>query len=337
MRVRDAVKQSAVFVGYYDDPNDPNTEHLVGTGTLIGINEGGIDFPYLVTADHLVRTMPGKPPGLAERNSAFARIFEPDGHSVEVPLFRDPVPPKDPEIPTPPSMWVRHPTDSGVDAAAALIIPFRPWANRDLKVMSYIPIDIFVSDTSFGSEKLGIGDEVFICGVFGYPRSRALMSPILRIGNLAAIPSERIPIEKPFGSTECYLIESRSIGGLSGSPVFIRETLSVRGDDDEDTGEKLTWRDNGVYATGNFYFLGIVHGHWDIGLDDLNNVDIVGARENQLGRNAPGVNMGIAIVTPAQKIRDILFREDLIEQRRDFVSEYEKQNQASAPTLDESA
>ena len=42
--------------------------------------------------------------------------------------------------------------------------------------------------------------------------------PILRMGNLAAYPQERVQVEGV--EMDAYLIEARSIGGLSGSPVF---------------------------------------------------------------------------------------------------------------------
>jgi hypothetical protein len=50
--------------------------------------------------------------------------------------------------------------------------------------------------------------------------------PIVRTGNISMIPSEKVPgIQIRRGESvesEVYLIEARSVGGLSGSPVFIR-------------------------------------------------------------------------------------------------------------------
>ena len=53
--------------------------------------------------------------------------------------------------------------------------------------------------------------------------------PIVRLGAIAAMPGEYIKTD--WGCLRAYLIEARSIGGLSGSPVFIRvgttRTLAV--------------------------------------------------------------------------------------------------------------
>jgi hypothetical protein len=50
--------------------------------------------------------------------------------------------------------------------------------------------------------------------------------PIVRTGNVAMMPRDRLPIAG-FGEMEAYLAEGRSIGGLSGSPVFVRNTTKM--------------------------------------------------------------------------------------------------------------
>jgi hypothetical protein len=51
--------------------------------------------------------------------------------------------------------------------------------------------------------------------------------------------------------------------------------------------------------SGPFKLLGLMHGHWEIRESDINNPLIQHDRKH-------GVNLGIAIVTPASKILDIL-------------------------------
>ena len=95
---------------------------------------------------------------------------------------------------------------------------------------------------------------------------------------------------------DVYLVESRSIGGLSGSPVFIDVRIA-----------KTTRPPNygwmaGAYdssSPGRFKLLGLVHGHfggWDI-LPDATADD---------GKEKVHINMGIAMVVPAEKIQDAL-------------------------------
>ena len=56
-----------------------------------------------------------------------------------------------------------------------------------------------------------------------------------------------------YGLTEAYLIEARSIGGLSGSPVFIPMPpfQQINGEVTQGSGSL-------------FYLLGLMHGHFDI-------------------------------------------------------------------------
>jgi hypothetical protein len=80
---------------------------------------------------------------------------------------------------------------------------------------------------------------------------------------------------------EAYLIEARSIGGLSGSPVFVN------------LGVVRETPDRPPFTLGRVavYLLGLVHGHWDV--------------ESGLIGEA-NVNMGIAIVTPIQKAAEMI-------------------------------
>jgi hypothetical protein len=57
-------------------------------------------------------------------------------------------------------------------------------------------------------------------------------------------------------------------------------------------------------GTGQIYFLGLLHGHWDVPktLDKITQ--------------AEAVNMGVSIVVPAHKIWEVLNRPELEEERR---------------------
>ena len=100
--------------------------------------------------------------------------------------------------------------------------------------------------------------------------------------------SARAVIPTELGNVEAYLVEARSIGGLSGSPAFVRKTVPV--------------------GIGEFYLLGLMHGHWDI--PTKNKSDLLMA-DDLFGK----VNMGIAIVVPAKKIREVLNQPELAKER----------------------
>jgi hypothetical protein len=89
------------------------------------------------------------------------------------------------------------------------------------------------------------------------------------------------------GKMDAYLIEARSIGGLSESPAFVYRTVP--------------------FCTGNFYLLGLIHGHRDIAPELKNDLDM----PHDLFEK---VNMGIAIVVPAKKILEVLNQPKILEE-----------------------
>jgi hypothetical protein len=94
---------------------------------------------------------------------------------------------------------------------------------------------------------------------------------------------------------DVYLVESRSIGGLSGSPVFvdIRTAKTTR----PPTYGSMA----GAYdpsSPGRFKLFGLVHGHF--------GDDILPDATADDGKEKVHINMGIAMVVPAEKIQEAL-------------------------------
>jgi hypothetical protein len=124
-------------------------------------------------------------------------------------------------IPTPPSQWI-YPDDPTVDVCAFPLPGLEHGENSELNLNSVNLRSMSVggfplnAPTAIG---LSLGDEVFICGAFvgrvGYRKN----IPVVRIGNVAAMPEEPIDFASP--RKVAYLIETRSLGGTSGSPVFL--------------------------------------------------------------------------------------------------------------------
>lgn len=77
---------------------------------------------------------------------------------------------------------------------------------------------------------------------------------------------------------------------------------------------------------GSFGLLGVVHGHWQIKKTDLNLVLPEIAERD-------GVNIGIAIVTPASKILDLLYCKNLREARA-MAEEREYMQRGRSVTMD---
>ncbi len=195
--------------------------------------------------------------------------------------------------------WIRHPSRGNVDVA---LCRFRPPKPIDAQT---IPEEMLLRPEQMEESGIGVGDEVYAVGLFHFVSGKQSNSPIVRHGNVAMIPSDPVKT-KDYGSVEAYLIEARSIGGLSGSPVFVRETLNF-----PVKSSNPSLPEKNIQSLGNTYLLGVAHGHWDIDGGDLNN-PVPTIRDAERG----GVNIGIAIVTPAHKILETLYRPELIAQRQ---------------------
>jgi len=159
---------------------------------------------------------------------------------------------------------------------------------------------------------IGPGDEVFTVGLFTKLKPHLKNRPIVRTGNVALIPEpgERVSGVN-FGDhtapAEVYLIEARSIGGLSGSPVFARSTVRMT----IPVERKGVVRPETCRLPGDSFLLGLARSHWDILPEDINDPYPRGRST----ANPDAVNMGIAVVMPAKKIKDIIYCPELVEHR----------------------
>ena len=193
--------------------------------------------------------------------------------------------------------WWHHPTDSTADVAVAPV-----WPSHDADLISVNIAQLGVPSL-LASVNIGIGDEVYSTGLFAPVDVEHQNVPIIRQGNLAMLPAQQIQTE--LGYADMYLIEARSIGGISGSPVFVRPTIEFK------VPEKRTGKPFDVFGAGlGIILLGLMHGHWDVKESEMNKARFVHDRQR-------GVNMGIAMVVPAIKILETINQEALMKMRRD--------------------
>jgi len=178
--------------------------------------------------------------------------------------------------------WLSHPSDATLDVSISWIGGVPPhWDHLIL------PLSLCATREVQMQHAIGLGDEVFITGLFRHHHGQSRNIPIVRTGNIAAFSEERV-VTKEFGPMDAYLVEARSIGGLSGSPVFVN-LGSVRYLDGQ-----IKHSLQGPMA----FLLGLVHGHYDIddsGLDTPDSAPLSHSR----------INTGIAIVVPAEKIIEV--------------------------------
>jgi hypothetical protein len=164
----------------------------------------------------------------------------------------------------------------------------------------------------FAAETIRPGGDVAIIGLFRSHYGANRNIPIMRVGNIAAVLGE--PVKTYAGYMEAYLIEARSIAGLSGSPVF-----AVRA-------PELTVIEGMARAQGKsfsdspygFALLGLMHGHFDV--PNLNE-DVV-TDESQPERS---VHTAIGVVIPVQKIMETIQHPDLTDMRKKAAEKLRKE------------
>jgi hypothetical protein len=251
MQIPPEVLKCVVFVGYR--MADGSTRYA-GTGFFIGRATGYPDkhFSYLVTARHVIDGIRDK--GI---DSVLLRMNQKSDKAAWFSTkLRD---------------W-KMPEDESIDVA---VIPYG--IPQELDHLTW-PADAAVTTDLLAPMRIGVGDDVFIAGLFTRHAGKNNNIPIVRVGNIAAFPYEKVPTR--IGDMHAYLVEARSIGGLSGSPVFVH----LGGD----------MRTKGFAVTPIRYFLiGLMHGHFQV---DANSQDVLDAG------GSDKINMGIGIVVPIDEV-----------------------------------
>jgi hypothetical protein len=269
MRVPDSILRSVAFIGVPEGTKTARTT-FTATGFFVEVLtqfEPKYRFRYFVTAAHVARKIYDGRFTVSLNDPLTLNAFEVSGEDVE---------------------WYFHP-DKAVDVAIT------PWFPEDA-AHEPIPASMIMPDDPLKAGGwLGVGDEVMIAGLYTRFHGVVRNWPIIRIGNIAMLPDEKHKTK--LGDAYLYLVEARSTGGLSGSPVFARET-AYSPVSRADGSNRL------VAGGGEIFLIGLVHGHHD----------------DRSGRGGQ-VNMGIAEVTPAERIMEVINLPELIKMRKEFTDE----------------
>lgn len=246
MFVEDEALKCVVFVGYHANEQT----HIIGTGWLVGVS--GTSRQAIVTARHVIDQARAR----ADDNTIRIWMNHRLGPRVEIAVEQD--------------LWISH-ADPVVDLAAIAGIP-------DLSLLDHMIIDSgsIMTAESKARWSIGLGDEVAMVGLFFHHAGSTHNEPIVRIGNIAAMPND--PVATGLGSGEAWLVECRSTGGISGAPVIVN--LGPFRPAASEPGQPPFWM-----------LFGCVHGHWD---------------EPGADSAAGRVNVGIALVTPSHRVLELL-------------------------------
>ncbi len=283
MKVKDETLKCVVFLGVEAE----GVFTPAGTGFILGVPyEMGEakEHIYLVTAKHNIEPNRG--------NCNAFRVNTKDGKSRVVQF--------DPQ-----QRWYDH-SDAIADVCLCPIAIEEDW---DVLVLPY---GMITDKEMLGNDDwITNGSDIFITGLFADTPGATKNRPIVRKGSIAMIPAEKITTE--FGVKEVYLIEARSVGGLSGSPVFWYATS-----DDLDMGKVFELR--GIKSPSRIKpairqefwgLLGLIQGHFPTNDNEEKEPSYDRKKDKKKGI----INAGIAAVTPAIKVSDILAGDELRTER----------------------
>jgi hypothetical protein len=265
------------------------------TAFFVRYSDHGHVFDHMVTAEHVISGL------LTSGREIWLRINTKDGKAIEAKCD--------------PRAFRFHPNNEH-DPTDVAVAPFNPSLVDDesgerfeADVGSMILNGLeegFLPTEEFARQSIGLGAEIAIVGLFRSHFGKNRNVPIVRVGNISALRGEPIWTEYA-GYIDAYLVEARSIAGLSGSPVVVLPDPALtlaRGLARKPPGQALA-------------LLGLMHGHFDV--RNLNE-DVV--RE----RDAPerSVHTGIGVVVPVEKIVETINHPDLVAMRREIIEQTSK-------------
>ena len=290
MRVSDdRVLGGVVFIGAVGDGRNFTP---LGTGFIVVRMHEGFMFQNVITARHVIEDIDG------DRVYVRANLKE-GGTEIFYARKLD---------------WRFHPNVPNghyIDVAVMpSTIPVDKFAIEHMKIE-----DMLLDDKIIREQNIGVGDDVNIVGLFTNHYGEDKNIPVVRSGTIAQMPQE--PMRTEFGFMDGYLVEARSLGGLSGSPAFVQMTpWHITSDGQPMMRRGKVW-----------YFIGLMCGHWLV----QNPEDAVAIPAGS--RETGNINTGIGIVVPASKIMEVIDQPEL-KNRRDEIVEAEKKKAKKTFTFD---
>lgn len=175
-----------------------------------------------------------------------------------------------------------------------------------------IPNSWLITEKMIREHDIGIGDEVIVLGRFINREGVQRNSPAARFGFISQMLDDpiEIEIEGKLHLQECFLVEVKSIGGYSGSPVLLIPDPKVG-------------RDGTPFPDNITFVLGVDCAHildWEDVFDD---------KGYRLPHLRVRINTGMMAVIPAWKVEALLNSEKAVAQRT--IAEQREHKRRSAP------
>jgi hypothetical protein len=282
MRVPDEILKPVVFLFLQERGDTSEYRRPIGTGFFVSVRSktGLCVYVYLVTAKHCVL-------GAKEHGDLYVRINMRNESARFVKIEAD---------------WI-FPEDPSSDIA---VLPFHfPAHLHDQLDFRSIAESMLCTAEKMKEHEIGIGDEIVISGLFTRLAAKPRNIPIVRFGNIAALPDETLTDSKTGLNYRAFLAEVRSIGGISGSPVFAY------------LGPERVSPSKGMRPDKRYLMLiGIVRGHWE------HKEPGIGTKTSAFSDELDKVNWGIAAITPVSDLLAIIYGEELMAERKELDKEF---------------
>ncbi|HUE74402.1 MAG TPA: hypothetical protein VMP01_26200 [Pirellulaceae bacterium] len=285
MLINENIRKCVAFAGV----RGPSDYTILGTAFFVVHRIEGTDMHelYMATARHVVESAWEK----SIDGAAYFRLNEKAGTSTWVRIPR--------------GDWEFH-EDDKIDAAIGRLHCLGDDDFVEKFDHSAVGEEMFLTQEAIEGLRIRPGENLFFPGLFcRFPGNQANL-PILRTGTIAALPTEQTRTSR--GLARVYLAELRSIGGHSGSPVFVHLDheawlQAVRSEEFK----------NSRYLE-SYPFLGMVHGFFPIRADQF--APIVSDGSTETAARAEDYNSGIAAIVPASDIMHVLHQPALLDSRR---------------------
>jgi hypothetical protein len=311
MRVTDLMEKGVVFIGHNGLSGDFIAD---GTGFVLMFEAYGFAFPYVVTAKHVVDQAAGRK---TPQKDVLIRFNLKVG-GVDY-------------LKTALSSWHTHPDhlEKGgkpnyIDVAAFGLCDYEHWAKSDIDKydFSYLMEADICTNEIIQKYNIGLGDEVVIPGLFHSHIGTQRNVPIVRTGNIAAMRGEPVPTSN--GLADAYLVEMRSVGGISGSPVLTH--MAIRPDEMHPESENPTRIEK---SKKTHFLLGIIQGHYTITTQD----EWIFKTDQLVG----DINAGVAVVIPSSKIVETICQPTALGKEQEVAKKMREHQIAISGAVDDSA
>lgn len=262
--------------------NDAPFANRIGFFVIVTSENGPGEYGYLVTAKHALKD---------ENGDYFKRVFirmndkKQGAEFIALDL-----------VPSGAQKNIYVHDDPTVDIA---VIPTLP--SDDTFDFLALPTAMIKSKAEYKKSTVTAGSDLFFVNLFAPNYGNKANTPIFRFGRIAMIADDRLRWQegsKAAEMVELYLVETMSFGGNSGSPVFFSQGLD---------------RQPGSISSGveEITLAGVMRGNF--------NEPHIGSVVQTPNAVVPSIaqNVGIAAVTPAYLLRDILYSDELKKFRTD--------------------